>query len=205
MKKKLTLSTIVFIVISMNSFAQKANDSGAWLNLQVNKGWEKAYAMARFEHRSNNNFGSTECMFVMAGGGYKFTPWLKADLSYEHWKINPDITQNKLVLSTIGTLSRSGLSAQIREKLEYTFESSGKAAWNLRSRIRVQYAFENSIFRPYIMSEVFNWNVWRRTLHYAGVELYVSKHSIFDVFYMYHLPNGGPAVHTLGLGYYLNL
>lgn len=205
MAKRIFLSAIILIFISLNSFAQKANDAGAWLNLQVNKGWDKAYVMARFEHRSNENFSNTECMFVMAGGGYKFTPWLKGDLSYEHWNINPDIRQNKMVFAATGTLNRNQLSAQIREKVEYTFEASGKAAWNLRSRIRVQYAFDNSIFRPYVMSEVFNWNVWRRTLHYAGVELYVSKHSMFDVFYMYHLPNGGPAVHTLGAGYYLNL
>lgn len=202
---KITLSAISLLLITTASFAQKTNDSGSWVNLQVNKGWSKVYAMARIEHRSNNNFSKTESFFVMAGGGYKFNPYIKGDLSYEHWEINPDVKLNKMILTGTGTLSRGQLSAQIREKLEYTFESSGKAAWNLRSRIRVQYAFDNSFFRPYIMSEVFNWNVWKRTLHYVGAELVVSKHSMFDIFYLYHIPNGSPVVHTLGVGYYLNL
>lgn len=206
MRKKLLLAIISLIAISFNSPAQTvSNDAGAWLNFQLNKSWNKAYAVLRLEHRSYNSFSSTQAMFLVAGGGYKFLPWLGTDLAYEHWEVPQGSRMNKMVFTATGNLRREQLSAQVREKLEYVFEASGNAAWTLRSKIKVQYAFKDSIFRPYVASEVFNWNVWKRTLHYAGVELAVSKHSLFDVFYMYHIQNGLPSIHTLGLGYYLNL
>ena len=92
-----------------------ADDGGAWLTLQGNKGWQKTYAFLRLEHRSNENFSNTEAMFLSVGGGYKLTPWLKADLSYEFWDINPNLNFHKAVLAGTGTMVRDGLSLSIKE------------------------------------------------------------------------------------------
>ena len=54
------------------------------------------------------------------------------------------------------------------------------------------------------MSEIFTWSSWIRSLHYVGAELAIDKHNLVDLFYMYHLPNGGQAVHLLGVGYYFS-
>lgn len=104
-----------------------ADDGGAWLSLQVNKGWQNTYAFARLEHRSNNNFSSREAIFTSVGAGYKFAPWFKADLSYEYWDINPDLNFHKAVLSGAATMTRDALSVSIREKLEFAVNPANQA------------------------------------------------------------------------------
>lgn len=180
-----------------------ADDGGSWINIQANKNWNKTYAFARLEHRSNNSFGSTEAVFTSIGGGYKLTPWLKADLSYEFWDIKPQLNFHKAVLSAAGTLAKDNLSVSVREKLEFALNPDNSAtSFTLRSRLRAQYNIPESIFRPYIMSEIFTWSSWIRSLHYVGAELAIDSHNCIDLFYMYHLPNGSQPVHILGAGYY---
>lgn len=203
MKKKSAILSIVILLAATS--AAFADDGGAWLTLQANKRWQKAYAFLRLEHRSNNRFGNTEAIFTSIGGGYRFTPWLNADLSYEYWYLNPQLTFHKAVLSGTGTLTRDCLSVSIKEKLEFAVNpASSITSFTLRSRLRAQYNFPDSIFRPYVMAEIFTWSSWIRSLHYIGTELAIGSHHCIDLFYLYHLPNGSQPVHILGAGYYFS-
>ena len=180
----------------------RADDGGYWISLQLNKGWQNTYAFLRAEHRSFNDFSDTEAMFTALGFGYKFAPWFKADVSYEYWDINPDIKIQKGVLTGNATLARDGLAVSIREKLEYAPKSSTQLT--LRSRLRGQYSIPGTSITPYAMAEVFNWDKWVRSLYYVGAEIKVWDHSMFDLYYLYHLPAGNQPVHLLGIGYYFN-
>ena len=201
MKRTVIVICLLLAVIP----AAFADDGGAWITLQANKNWQKPYAFARLEYRSNNRFGSTEAFFISVGGGYKITNWLKADLSYEFWDVNPHINLHKAVLSGTGTLAKDGLSVSLKEKLEFAVNpKDSSTSFTLRSRLRAQYNIPESIFRPYVMAEIFTWSSWIRSLHYIGTELAISKHHCIDLFYMYHLPNGSQPVHILGAGYYFS-
>lgn len=211
MKKNLTIIAAL-LAACLSASAQSviaspafSDQGGAWLSVQLNKGLGQSYAFARFEHRSINCFKDPEVWFGLAGAGYKFTPWLKADLSYEYWHIYPDGVNHKVVLCTTGTLSNGPLSVALREKWEYAINPDGDNTNTLRSRLRAQYAVPECAIRPYMMAEIFTWNNWKRSLYYVGADIVVSKHSAFDVFYLYHLPHSGPAQHIVGLGYVCNL
>lgn len=185
--------------------AEQGDDSGSWLSVQVNKPLNRAYVMARFEHRSFHQFSDSEVWFGMAGAGYKFTNWLKGDLSYEYWHIYPEAVNHKIVLCATETLAQGPLSVAVREKLEYAINPAGSNNCTLRTRLRVQYSAPSSTVRPYVMSEIFTWSNWKRALYYVGADVVVSKHSAFDLFYLYHVPNGAPSEHVIGVGYVLNL
>ena len=189
------------VVCCMFPQVAKADDGGSWINLQMNKSWQKSYGFIRLEHRSNHNFSDTEAKFLAAGLGLKMTPWLKTDLSYECWDVNPDYLIHKAVLTSTGTLSRDGLAVSVREKLEFTTNSN---SFTLRSRLRGQYSIPGTSITPYAQAEVFNWKDWVRSLYYVGSEFRFGSNSMVDIFYLYHLPNGAEPVHVLGLGYYFN-
>lgn len=213
MSKKL-LIVAALSAVCLSASAQAVSDqAGAWLSVQLNKGWNGAYAFARFEHRSVNCFQDPEAWFGLAGAGYKFTPWLKADLSYEYWNIYPETVNHKIVLCTTGTHASGPLSVALREKWEHAINPAGGSSDILRSRLRAQYSAPESVVRPYIMSEIFTWTdfsspfmtSWKRSLYYVGADIVINKHSSFDVFYLYHLPNGSAHQHIIGLGYVHNL
>lgn len=193
-------------VLSANSL--RAADGGSWVNIQFNKGWTDTYAFLRAEHRSFKDFSETEAMFTALGFGYKFTPWLKSDLSYEYWNVNPNVDIHKAVLTSTATMSRDGLAVSIREKLEYAMNpAASSTSLTLRSRLRGQYSIPGCGVTPYAMAEIFNWDKWVRSLYYVGSEIKVGKHSMVDIFYLYHLyPSalGNQGEHVLGVGYYFN-
>ena len=200
--KRMILALCAFLIAVP---AVVADDGGAWLTLQVNKRWQKPYAFLRLEHRSKDKFSSTEAFFLSVGGGYRFVKWLNTDLSYEYWSINPSLNFHKAVFSATGTLTRGDLSLSVKEKLEFAVnQKNSVTSFTLRSRLRAQYNIPETIFRPYLMSEIFNWSSWIRSLYYAGTELAIGKHHCIDLFYMYHLPNGSQPVHILGAGYYFS-
>lgn len=200
--KRSFLIVCLFLVFIPSAFA----DGGSlWLSLQANKSWQKTYAFARLERRSTNDFGKKDAVFTSIGGGYRFSKWFNADLSYEYWDINPDLNFHKAVLSGTGTLSRDGLSVSLREKLEFAVNpANSSTSFTLRSRLRAQYSIPQSVFRPYLMAEIFSWSNWVRSLNYVGTELVIDKHSCIDLYYMYNIPNGDQAVHILGLAYYFS-
>ncbi|MBQ7268742.1 MAG: DUF2490 domain-containing protein [Bacteroidales bacterium] len=205
------LAFVMLALVSVPARAQNATDDfGTWTSLQVVKSFGAPYVMARLEHRSYRNVTGTESWFVMAGGGFNFTKWLKGDLSYEFWKIPSaeNITQHKGVLSFTETLRRDNLAFALREKYEFAYIPEKQSFRNtLRIRLRGQYTIPESIFTPYLMYEFFSsldGRGWIRSLHYAGMDIALGKGHFLDFFYMYHLygtsgPNGSR--HLLGLGY----
>lgn len=207
--KKLLLFALLLAAFWNPVSAQSTSDLGSWVSIQAVKSFGKPYAMARLEHRSYDNVSATECWFAMAGGGYRFAPWLSADLSYEYWKlpIAGNVTTQKAVACVSGTLAREGLSVTLREKYELAFAEDGSSSGTLRSRLRAQYRPSDSRLTPYVMYEHFlgSDGFWQRSLHYFGTEFRFADHHSLDFFYMYHLyPRGGDLAccHVLGIGYY---
>ena len=211
MKRILSITALLAIACCLR--AQSSSDLGTWTSLQMVKGWEHTYATARLEHRSYDHISATEAYFGSVGAGYKFAPWLKADINYEFWQIpvSSSPTVHKGVLSVAATLKRETLAVSLREKYELAFTEGGSPYGVLRSRLRAQYTIPDSAFTPYAMYEYFNYTgtgEWQRSLHYAGLEIKLSKHHGLDFFYMYHLyPSGGDlkSSNLLGIGYVLSL
>ena len=211
--KKVVLSILSALALfSAQSNAQSFSDLGTWSSIQLVKSFGAPYAMARLEHRSYDNIGSTECWFAMAGGGYNFNSWFKGDLSYEYWSIPSagDMIQHKAVLSLNETLKREGLAVALREKYELAYNPDTRSVTNtLRTRLRGQYKAVDSIFTPYLMFEYFSsldGKGWIRSLHYAGTEISLGKGHSLDFYYMYHLYDKSSligACHVLGAGYTL--
>lgn len=194
---------VLLLLSTIASTTVMADDGGAWISLQANKGWQKGYGFVRLEFRSNQNFGQKEALFGVIGGGVKATPWLKTDLSYEYW--NTTVSTHKAVFSATETLTRDALSISLREKLEFAYTPSlSTHSFTLRTRLRAQYNIPGSMFRPYAMAEVFSWKTWIRSLNYVGTEIAFNQHNVLDIFYMYHLPGGGEPVHVIGVGYVFN-
>ncbi|MBP5303138.1 MAG: DUF2490 domain-containing protein [Bacteroidales bacterium] len=210
--KKVVLSILsAFALFSAQSNAQSFSDLGTWSSIQLVKSFGAPFAMARLEHRSYDNIGSTECWFAMAGGGYNFNSWFKGDLSYEYWNIPSagDMILHKGVLSLTETLKREELAVSLREKYELAYNPDSKSITNtLRTRLRGQYKATDSIFTPYLMFEYFSsldGKGWIRSLHYAGTEISLGKGHSLDFYYMYHLYDKSGltgACHILGAGYY---
>ena len=210
MKKTLIALVAALLLFSPKASAQNVSDLGTWSSIQLVKSFGAPYAMARVEHRSFDNIHSTECWFAMAGGGYNFNKWLKADLSYEFWSIPSagNMIQHKAVLCFTETLKREGLAVALREKYELAFNPASQSISNtLRTRLRGQYKAQDSAFTPYVMYEIFgslDGKGWVRSLHYAGTEISFGGGHSLDLFYMYHLYNmadGTGACHLLGIGY----
>ena len=210
MKKSIISILSALLVFSLQANAQSVSDLGTWSSVQVVKSFGAPYAMARFEHRSYDHIGSTECWFAMAGGGYNFNKWLKGDLSYEYWSIPSagNMVQHKAVLCLTETLKREGLAVALREKYELAYNPGAASFSNtLRTRLRGQYKAQDSIFTPYLMYEFFsnlNNGKWVRSLHYAGTEISLGAGHSLDFFYMFHLYDKGGltgACHLLGAGY----
>ena len=210
--KKVVLSILSALALfSAQSNAQSFSDLGTWSSIQLVKSFGAPFAMARLEHRSYDNIGSTECWFAMAGGGYNFNSWFKGDLSYEYWNIPSagDMILHKGVLSLTETLKREELAVSLREKYELAYNPDSKSITNtLRTRLRGQYKATDSIFTPYLMFEYFSsldGKGWIRSLHYAGTEISLGKGHSLDFYYMYHLYDKSGltgACHILGAGYY---
>ena len=211
--KKVVLSILSALALfSAQSNAQSFSDLGTWSSIQLVKSFGAPFAMARLEHRSYDNIGSTECWFAMAGGGYNFNSWFKGDLSYEYWNIPSagDMILHKGVLSLTETLKREELAVSLREKYELAYNPDSKSITNtLRTRLRGQYKATDSIFTPYLMFEYFSsldGKGWIRSLHYAGTEISLGKGHSLDFYYMYHLYDKSAligACHVLGAGYTL--
>lgn len=201
------IAAAILLAVPTNLSGQTVPDShdlGSWVSVHVNKSWGKPYMAFRAEHRSNQSLSNTECWFLLASGGYRLTDWLSSDASYELWNI-AGAQHHRLVLTASEALRQGNLSVTLREKYEYTFAPGGGTYSNLRVRLRAQYAIPDSAFRPYMMAEVFTWGAWKRSLYYAGTDIVLGRNVALDLFYLYHLQQGGPYVHTLGVGLVLNL
>lgn len=217
MRKKLNILLLSIAVSSLAlcSFAQAQTptDFGSWESFHIVKSWGKPFINARLEHRSFHKISATECYFAMLGGGYGFTPWLKADMGYEFWKIPSagNATIHKATLGATGTLKKDALAVSLREKYELAFNAAGGSpSGTLRSRLRAQYSIPSTPVTPYLMYEHFQTlgsaGGWQRSLHYVGAEFKLGGPNILDVYYMYHLfptGTGNASCNILGLCYML--
>ena len=169
--------SLLLLLTGICAYAQNETDFGTWSSIQATKNISECYAFFRGEHRSCRNVSATEAWFVAAGGGYKFAPWLNADLSYEFWKLPSSGNQSvhKGVLAVTGTLRRENLAVMLREKYELAFNASSKAlSHTFRTRLRGQYSFNQAPLTPYLMYEFFaGAGGWERSLHYLGTEIKV--------------------------------
>ena len=214
MKKKIFLVVSTALLFSGVAVAQVSTDLGTWSSIHITKPFDKAFAAVRLEHRSFEKISATECYFAMAGAGYRFNGWLVGDMGYEFWKIPSagNTTLHKAVAGLTGTLRRDALAVSLREKYELAFNAAGGSpSGTLRSRLRAQYGLSGIPLTPYLMFELFNGfngKGWIRSLHYIGAEIRISRHSAFDLFYMYHLFDKSgdlSACNTLGICYMLTL
>ena len=211
-KIKVTAVLASLLLLAGSASAQTNTDLGTWSSIQLVKPWAKPYLTARLEHRSFDHVTATECYFAALGAGTKVTPWLKADLGYEYWRVPSagDITINKATAGVTATMSREALSVILREKYELAFYAGGRTSGTLRSRLRAQYVIPDSRFTPYMMYEHFQTigEGWQRSLHYVGTEIRLTRAQSLDLFYMYHLfPStaGISACNVLGICYSLVL
>jgi len=206
------LPALLLLLGSFSASAQNVDDFGIWSSFQITKSWDKPYAYFRGEIRTCQNTSAIEAWFTAIGAGYKFAPWIKADMGYEYWRFpsSGNTTTHKGILAVTGTLKRENLAFVLREKYEFTHSSAtGAYAHNFRTRVRSQYSFDNVPLTPYIMIEPFIsvGKGWYRTLHYVGTEIGLAKHHKLDVFYLYNLYSATPSVnarHLIGVYYYIN-
>jgi len=213
MKKIIDLRTLLLLLClfaGTGLWAQNETDFGTWTSVQVNKSWDKPYFFFRGEYRTCRNVSACEAWFINTGGGYKFTPWFKADLSYALWKypVSGNYTTHKGVLALHATLKRENLSFALREKYELAFTPSA-ITHTFRTRLRSQYKFDEVPLTPYVMYEPFFCigKGWVRTLHYIGTEIRIAPHHMIDVFYLYNMYSANSYMnsrHILGLGYYIS-
>ena len=199
-KKGLLLAAILMAVLCIPAQGAEDDDFGIWTAVTINKGWDKFYATGRVEYRSKENASQLDQFILRAVAGYKISPWLKADAGYDHIK-GPSSEKNRLLLSATATLKSGNLKASVRERYIRAWTVGGNASNVLRSKLKVQYSIQQSIVSPYLAVEMFTWDKWNKTRHYAGAEIGFGKFSKVDVFYMYYTFDGKSAEHVAGLTY----
>ena len=202
--KKLILALALLTGTCLGASAQN-NLAGMWASAHVNKVWnEHWYNSARFEYRMAAE--ETECWFLMVGGGYSYKKFFRAELDYEFWQVEPSTTFHKGVLALTGSYRIDNWSFALREKYELSFNpESSPCDNNFRTKFTIGYKVPDSRFKPYMAYELFHFDKWRRMLYYCGTEINISKRSTFDIFYLLNYAKGGDFIHTVGLGYILNL
>lgn len=181
--------------------AQEKDTFGGWEHLELAHSFQdpKCYGTIYFEH-DNIQYQRLELCFISAAFGYKFSDWLKADAAYD-FMIEPDGIGHRAVAAVTGTLKADNLTLSLRERFQHKWPPGTSPQINeLRSRLKAQYAFPNSRVKPYLALEVYTWDKWLKSRHYAGSAITLNTHFELDVYYMYYLFASKPAEHVLGLG-----
>ena len=75
----------------------------------------------------------------------------------------------------------------------------------LRSYLKVGYHAPGHLLAPYLAVELYAWEQWQKTHHFAGVQLRISSRSTLDLFYLFATDKKKPDAHILGLGYDINI
>ncbi|MBP3762596.1 MAG: DUF2490 domain-containing protein [Bacteroidales bacterium] len=214
MKHRLTL--LLALAASLAAAAQDGN-LGTWASVQASHSWNKTwYGSLRLEHRSltatdaqgrRGDLG-LDLWFARATVGAKLLPWLKADLGMDRVQ-NPDTYKLRLLPSATLTLKQGHLTASLRERYVASFTPSADAAnqWShvLRSYLKVGYHAPGHLLAPYLAVELYAWEQWQKTHHFAGVQLRISSRSTLDLFYLFATDKKKPDAHILGLGYDINI
>lgn len=205
--KKIIILALALAILSIGA-AQAQDDSylGSWTDIQVSNNFtDHWYGSFRAEYRSKDNLQSTDCWFLRPTLGYKFNSWLKFDVAYDYLQ-KPSSLNHRALFSLTGTLKQGGLSVSVRERYIYAYNQDAQSSSHvLRSQFKAQYQIPNSIFKPYLAVELFTWDRWEKTRHYAGTLINISNHHALDLFYMYYTFDGKPAEHVIGVGYNITL
>lgn len=181
----------------------RADDFGSWHFIQATKtlGQSGAYLGLRAEYRDCNEFSATERWFLRPIVGYRFTSWLKGEVMYDFMRKPGDIQIHQGIAALIATLREGPLAVTLRERYQYSYNATAGTACNyLRSYLKTAYALPEGRFTPYLAVELFTWDTWIKSRHYAGTSIRLSTHCSLDAYYMYHTFAASEASHILGLG-----
>lgn len=200
---RLLLAALILTAGAISLSAQENEDNtfGGWEFFEIyhsfrNSNW---FASFYFEH-DNFQYKRLDACYTRTTVGYKFTGWLKADVAYD-FMIEPDGMTHRAIIDLIGTLKEGNLTVSLRERcLHKWVMSSGRQGNELRSRLKAQYAIPESRFKPYLAIEVFTWEKWMKTRHYAGTAVTLNGHFEIEGYYMYYTFSDKPAQHVLGIG-----
>lgn len=193
----------LFFLVGTPAFSQEAEDNtfGGWEFFEVYHGFGSSgwFASFYFEH-DNYQYKRLDNWYTRTTVGYKLLPWLKADVAYDYI-YEPSGVTHKGIFDLTGTLKQGNLSVQLRERYLHNWLQGTDIQGNeLRSRLKAQYAIPGSRVKPYLMMEVFTWDKWKKTRHYAGTTITLNDHFEIDAFYMYYVFANKPAEHVLGIG-----
>ena len=197
----LALFALLFPLCLQAQEAQEDNTFGGWEFLEVCHDFGKSpvFASIYFEH-DNFQYKRLDNWYVRTTVGVKIFPWLKADVAYDFLK-EPGIYSHRALFNLTGTLKQGNLKASIRERYIHTWTPGiGTQGDVLRSMLKVQYDIPDSCFSPYVAIEVFTWDGWKKTRHYAACCYNFSKLVQLEAYYMYYTFNNRPAEHVLGIG-----
>lgn len=181
----------------------QADDFGSWHFIQATKslGSSGAYLGFRAEYRDCNDFSATERWFLRPIVGYRFTSWLKGEVMYDFMRKPGDIQIHQGIAALIATLREGPLTVTLRERYQYSYNATAGTARNyLRSYLKTAYALPDSRFTPYLAVELFTWDTWIKSRHYAGTSIRLTPACSLEAYYLYHTYASQEASHILGLG-----
>lgn len=181
--------------------AQEGSTFGGWEHMDLSHSFKNSnwYASLYFEH-DNIRYQRLDLCFVSASFGYHFSKWLKASAAYD-FMIEPAGIGHRAVAEVTGTLRKGNLSLSLRERYQHKWPPGASPQTNeLRNRLKAQYAIPNSRLKPYLALEVYVWDKWLKSRHYAGTTVAINTHLELEAYYMYFLFADKPAEHVLGLG-----
>lgn len=193
----------IMLLACQPAFSQESEDTtfGGWEFLEIYHGFGSSgwFASFYFEH-DNFRYRTVEDWYTRTTVGYKFRPWLKADVAYDYiWE--PSGVTHKALFDLTGTLKQGNLSVQLRERYLHNWLQGSPVQGNeLRSRLKTQYSIPGSRFKPFLAMEVFTWDRWKKTRHYAGTTITLNGHFEIETYYMYYVFASKPAEHVLGIG-----
>jgi len=203
------LLIIDLLFICSGSKAQEADDFGIWQSLSFKAGLgPKADIGLWLEHRSKERAQTLDCAIVMPFVNWSPSPYLTFGYSSEYYIIGSGaryITCRPAVTLNLGS---GDLKFSLREMFLYEHGfTTGTGSWTLRSRAKVSYKIPETSFKPYISCEIFTWEHWKKTRHYAGVTYPLGRHSTLDLFYMYYVMSSTPnhQRHVAGVSYSFHL
>lgn len=178
------------------------NTFGGWEFFEINHNFGKSpiFGSLYFEH-DNFQYQRLDCWYIRTTVGVKILPWLSADVAYDFLR-DPSAFSHRAVFDLTGSLKEGHVSVSLRERYMHTWTpSKGEQSDVLRSRLKVQYNFDNSRFSPYVAVELFTWGVtYKKCRYYAGCYYNFSKKVQAEAYYIYYAFNGKPAEHVLGIG-----
>lgn len=198
--RRVGLAAFLFLLLALPG---RADDFGSWHFIQAIKplGSSGAYLGFRAEYRDYNNFSATERWYLRPIVGYRFTSWLKGELMYDFMRKSGDIQIHQAIAGIIATLREGPLSVILRERYQYSYNATAGTTRNyLRSYLKTAYTIPQSRLVPYLAVELFTWDTWVKTRHYAGTAIRLGEQCSLEVYYMYHTFASQEASHLLGLG-----